>query len=392
MRVVGQESLSRTHDVAALYPAGSASEGRPPTEGRSTRMRARNSPNVHRVERVVSSIGGALLVADGLRRGSLAGVLMTLAGGGLIYRGVRGHCPVYQAIGVNTAHERAGEEGGQIERTITIDRSPEELHRFWSSPPNLGRIMAHFATVEIAEDGAATWKVRTPLGQLFAWHTRVVEDREGEVVRWQSGEDARPAFEGMLRFARAPGDRGTRVTLALRFQGKGVAAIGGTLMQALRMVPSTLAFKALQRFKSLVETGEIPTGERTRSMRDVDPDRSEGAAAALGWFSLALGLLEVATPNRVARVAGIPFPRILRVFGLRELVSGVGILSLKQRPLWLWSRVAGDAMDLALLGLALKSQAANRTRTAVATAAVVGVTAADALTSWKQGKARAQLR
>jgi uncharacterized membrane protein len=63
---------------------------------------------------------------------------------------------------------------------------------------------------------------------------------------------------------------------------------------------------------------------------------------------------------------------------LREVVSGVGILAQpRRRSTWLWSRVGGDAIDLALLGSALTLGSGSRARVAAATAAVVGVTALD---------------
>jgi uncharacterized membrane protein len=45
----------------------------------------------------------------------------------------------------------------------------------------------------------------------------------------------------------------------------------------------------------------------------------------------------------------------------------------------LWGRVAGDVLDLASLGSALRSEDSNRTRVATAAAAVLGVTALDVL-------------
>lgn len=108
-------------------------------------------------------------------------------------------------------------------------------------------------------------------------------------------------------------------------------------------------------------------------------------ASGLGWFSIGLGLAEVFAPRSVARIAGLNRNSgdctLLRTFGLREIASGIGILS-KPRPTdWMWGRVAGDMMDLAYLSAALTSANSDRTRVATATAAVLGVTALDILCS-----------
>jgi uncharacterized membrane protein len=106
----------------------------------------------------------------------------------------------------------------------------------------------------------------------------------------------------------------------------------------------------------------------------------------LGWFSVGLGLAELFAPRKVSRLCGIPYrPLLMRVLGLRELASGVGILSRQQPGFWLKSRVAGDTMDLSLLGASLFAEEAKPSRLAFATCAVAGVTALDMVSSMDAG-------
>lgn len=87
--------------------------------------------------------------------------------------------------------------------------------------------------------------------------------------------------------------------------------------------------------------------------------------------------------RRVARLVGVPGTdgtrALLRALGVRELLSGVGILRARHPRAWLWARVAGDAMDIALLGSAMGTRRVARTRVGAATAAVAGVAVLDAL-------------
>ncbi|MFB3903461.1 MAG: SRPBCC family protein [Acidobacteriota bacterium] len=111
----------------------------------------------------------------------------------------------------------------------------------------------------------------------------------------------------------------------------------------------------------------------------------DGMATALGWFSLGLGVAELAAPRRLSRWIGVQErPNLLRLLGLREIASGLGILMQGRPTPWLWSRLAGDAVDLTLLGIALNSAASDRKRVGVATAAAVGVTALDIISSTRQ--------
>jgi uncharacterized membrane protein len=106
----------------------------------------------------------------------------------------------------------------------------------------------------------------------------------------------------------------------------------------------------------------------------------DGLARAMGWFSLGLGVPQVAATGAVNRAIGMrddSRSRLAqRAVGVRELGAAGGIFSQRHPAPWLWSRVAGDMMDLALLGSGL-GKSDSRRRTLAAIASVLGVTAAD---------------
>jgi uncharacterized membrane protein len=114
-----------------------------------------------------------------------------------------------------------------------------------------------------------------------------------------------------------------------------------------------------------------------------DPAPEGKLARFLGWFSLVLGGAQVAAPGFVARLIGIRDDSRsrgwMRVVGVRELLAAAGILS-RRRPIgWVSARVAGDAMDLALLGAAFATKRERTGGLAVATGAVAGIAIADTL-------------
>lgn len=106
-------------------------------------------------------------------------------------------------------------------------------------------------------------------------------------------------------------------------------------------------------------------------------------AEGLGWFSIALGAAELLNPCALNDALGvrdhIKGDRVARAYGMREIASGVGILSQKDpqsRAFWMWSRVAGDLIDLATLA-SIATTTNKRGFTAMSIASVVGVTALD---------------
>src|SRR5436190_5501201 len=90
--------------------------------------------------------------------------------------------------------------------------------------------------------------------------------------------------------------------------------------------------------------------------------RGEGLAKGLGWFSIGLGLAEMASPQSVAQLVGIEdgarTRAMIRGYGARELANGVAILS-RPDARWLWARVAGDVVDLSSLAAALQRDNAD---------------------------------
>src|SRR5918999_3832330 len=118
---------------------------------------------------------------------------------------------------------------------------------------------------------------------------------------------------------------------------------------------------------------------------DGQSDRDERLANGLGWFSIGLGLAQILSPGGVARLIGVSDDAtsrsLMRAIGIREIATGIGILTRPRPARWVKARIGGDMMDLSLLGAALQSNETQRARIAFATAAVAGVTALDVMCS-----------
>lgn len=109
----------------------------------------------------------------------------------------------------------------------------------------------------------------------------------------------------------------------------------------------------------------------------------------LAVFSIGLGLAEVTASEQVAALAGVRDMNTNRnwfkAVGLRELAVGALLLLKSRSATLVWSRVAGDAMDLSLLGAALVSAKAeaNKDKTIRALATVAAITLLDIYTAKK---------
>ncbi|MFB9966666.1 SRPBCC family protein [Sinosporangium siamense] len=103
---------------------------------------------------------------------------------------------------------------------------------------------------------------------------------------------------------------------------------------------------------------------------------------ALGWASLALGAVQLAAPRAVTRLCGVDdtpgATTVARLVGGRELLHAALLLGARNPARWAWTRVAGDTMDLGVLGKAAANRTgARRIRALAALGAVAGITALD---------------
>lgn len=123
----------------------------------------------------------------------------------------------------------------------------------------------------------------------------------------------------------------------------------------------------------------LPRRQPKRRLPPKPLSGSEKTARMMGWFSIGLGLAEVLAPRPLARAVGLnEHYALLPLLGVREIVTGVGILSCRRPTGWMWARVLGDALDAAYLHQAGQERDVDHERLQIASAAVLGVAAVDA--------------
>jgi uncharacterized membrane protein len=206
-------------------------------------------------ERWASLVGGGAMVLMGLSQRSLRGVLMAVAGGGLVYQGVTKQSTIQQAqeaIGINKSIK--------VEKTVTINKPADELYRFWHDFENLPTFMKHLKSVTVQNDKRSHWIANAPLDNSVEWDADILEDRENEFISWASVEGADVENSGFIRFKKAPGDRGTEVKVVLEYSPPG-GALASVFAKLFGEEPEQQIGDDLRRFKMLMEAGEIATTE-----------------------------------------------------------------------------------------------------------------------------------
>jgi hypothetical protein len=104
-------------------------------------------------------------------------------------------------------------------------------------------------------------------------------------------------------------------------------------------------------------------------------------ASGIALFSLGLGLAEALMPKTMTRAIGVDENQsgVIRALGLREIGHGLSIMMAQKPTAQMWARVGGDAIDLAYLGSQAANKETDKTKLAIAAAAVMGATAMDVI-------------
>ena len=214
------------------------------------------------MERVASTEKGAIaskdiinsfLIIKNLQQHSLKEVLADYSG--------------RQKLAESNLIERATEAIGltpniQVEKTVTIDRPASELYSYWRNFTNLPNFMQHLKEVTNKdESGKIThWVANAPLDLEVSWDAEIIKDEPDRLIAWNALENADIENCGMVRFQPATGDRGTQVKVVLEYQPPG-GALTNALAKLFGESPQQQIGDELNRFKQLMETGEISTTE-----------------------------------------------------------------------------------------------------------------------------------
>jgi uncharacterized membrane protein len=182
---------------------------------------------------------------------TLAAVIGVTAVDMLVARQLRGR-PAFGLRG------RFREAGVPVEKSVTVNKPPQECYEFWRNFTNLPRFMRHLRSVQLLDERHSHWVAQAPGGTRVEWDSELTEDVPGQFLAWRSLSGSDVDHSGSVRFEPAPGGRGTIVRVQMRYQPP--AGRAGVLVAKLfHEEPQQQVQEDLRRFKQVLETGEIAT-------------------------------------------------------------------------------------------------------------------------------------
>jgi len=221
--------------------------------------------NVNDWERVASMAAGAMLVAYGMRRhqegdeGKLNSAAAT--GLGLMARGITGFCPVNAATGRHRRRDDSrealsGARGIRVEESVTINRAPAELYRFWRNLGNLPLFMKTIERVDVIDGCRSHWVARGPANMRVEWDAEVINEIEPDLIGWRSLPGSDVASAGSVQFKPAPRG-GTELKVTMQYAPP-AGKLGASIAWMVGQSPSSQLREDLRSLKQILETGETP--------------------------------------------------------------------------------------------------------------------------------------
>ena len=227
---------------------------------------------------VVPILGGSALVLFGLSRRHPLGLVPALIGGAMIVRGAtlrhpsdeteRGETPgAARRVSGPPLPLAALNQPIHVEKTITINRSPEELYAFWHDFANLPRFMQHLESVQVLDAGRSHWVAKAPAGASVEWDAEITADHPNTGLAWRALPESDVTNAGTVLFTPGPQGRGTEVRVTLDYQPPG-GGLGAAVARLFGEEPSQQVMDDLRHFKEIMEAGEIPTTDGQPSGRE----------------------------------------------------------------------------------------------------------------------------
>jgi uncharacterized membrane protein len=156
--------------------------------------------------------------------------------------------------------EQADEGRLRAVKAITIRRRPEDVYAFWRDFRNFPTFMSHLDSVAVLDGRRSHWTARGPAGRAVEWDAEIVDDRPNELIAWRSLPGADVDNSGRVRFAPAPGDRGTEVRVEIEYAPPG-GGLGASVARLFGQEPRQQVQADLRKVKQVLEAGEVLRSE-----------------------------------------------------------------------------------------------------------------------------------
>jgi uncharacterized membrane protein len=193
------------------------------------------------------------------------GLILGLAGAALLARGATNQ-PLRSLMSGRSLGMGMGmglDQTIDLEKSIHIDASPDEVYDMFANYENFPRFMSHVVEVRDLGRRRSHWTVKGPGGSEFEWNSVLTEQSRPHRLAWRSEPGAEIPQSGSIHLE--PHRGGTDVTVRMSYTPP-AGALGHGLATLLGSDPKSQMDEDLARMKAYIERGAVPReGAQPRS-------------------------------------------------------------------------------------------------------------------------------
>lgn len=210
--------------------------------------------NVSKAERAVMIAAGAYLLYRVFKKNDKRKVAEGVAAGTMLFRGISGYCPAYDAI------ERSGALKGanvSITTSLTINKGVADVYAAWRNLESLPKFLSHIESVNETDQYKSEWKAKIPggLGTTVSWKAEILMDEPNQLLSWHSLPGSGIDNAGKVRFT-PTGANTTDIEVTISYRAP-LGKAGEFAGKLLTPVFEKVVENDIAGFKEYVETGKV---------------------------------------------------------------------------------------------------------------------------------------
>jgi uncharacterized membrane protein len=224
------------------------------------------------LERWCSAMTAVSLMAYGVSRRTIPGMLLAAGAIPLAYRGLAGHWPSTSRARKGVRHVSdtraalSGKRGIHVRESVRIEKPLAEVYRFWRQLENLPRFMTNLEKVIELGNGRSRWIARGPADVTVEWDAEIINEIENKVIGWRSLPGGDVVTAGSVTFAAVRRGPSTQISVHLQYAPP-AGRFGALVATVAGREPSQTIRGDLRRLKQILEAGEVPRVSAHRTSR-----------------------------------------------------------------------------------------------------------------------------
>ena len=105
-----------------------------------------------------------------------------------------------------------------IEKSIIVDRAPEDVYAFWRDLTHVPEFMERVESVEVLDPQLSRWSIKAPLGVRLHWTVQILSESAPYDLDWCTRDGTRIRYHGRVEMKSDSASGGTQATLRLKLR------------------------------------------------------------------------------------------------------------------------------------------------------------------------------